>query len=87
MRVITYAIIKYFTKVEEACPKDVYEALKDEFKGHRMCKPNKVKAAKNGLLAESRYDLGDDGKVNIYYKCEGEGLDAVTTYLGNYPDA
>ena len=92
MRVITYAIIKYFTKVEEACPKDVYEALKGEFGGHRMCKPNKIKAAimtaeKNGLLAESRYDLGDDGKVNIYYKCEGEGLDAVTTYLGNYPDA
>ena len=47
----------------------------------------KMIAEKNGLLAESRYELGDDGEVNIYYKCEGEGLDAVTTYLGNYPDA
>ncbi|MGI5874556.1 MAG: hypothetical protein ACOX8R_07885 [Bacillota bacterium] len=91
MRVFNYAVIKYFTKVKEACPAEVYEALKGEFGSHKMCKPDKVKAAimtaeKNGLLAETRYELNDNGEVDIYYNCEGEALEAVNRYLGNYPD-
>ena len=86
MRPLNYAILKYFTTVEEACPADVYEVIKEDYGNYRMCKPNKVKAAimtaeKNFLLTESRYDLDESGEVRIYYKAEGEGLDAINNFI------
>lgn len=86
MRPLNYAILKYFTTVEEACPIQVYEALKDEYSHHRMCTAKKVKEAvmtaeKNGLLEESRYEVDADGKVILYYQAVGEGRDAINKYI------
>ena len=38
MRPLNYAILKYFTTVEEACAAQVYEAIKGEYGKYRMCK-------------------------------------------------
>ena len=86
MRPLNYAILQYFTTVEEACAAQVYEAIKDEYGKYRMCKVDKINEAimtaeKNGLLEEARYELDANGNVVIYYHAVGEGLDAINSYI------
>ena len=38
MKPLNFAILKYFTKVDEACADDVIEALKPEYGNFRMLK-------------------------------------------------
>lgn len=84
---LNYAILRYVASVEEACAKQVYEALKPEFGNDRRLKVKKIfealqTAEKNGLLEESRYELDQNGDLVLYFAARGEGLEAIKNYLG-----
>ena len=70
MKPLNYAILKYFTKVEEACAEDVIEALKKDYGKFKALNKKSVTTAlmtaeANGLLEETRFNLDElKGKTN-----------------------
>lgn len=83
---LNYAILKYFTKVEEACADDVIEALKPEYGSFKALKKHAVvealmTAEQNGLIEETRFDLDDNGDLRIYYHAHQEGRDTINSYI------
>lgn len=86
MKPLNYAILKYFTKVNEACADDVIEALKGEYGSFKaLKKPAVIEAIMtgeaNGLLEESRFDLDDKGELRVYYRAHEEGAATINTYI------
>lgn len=86
MKPLNYAILKYFTKVNEACADDVIEALKGEYGSFKaLKKPSVVEAIMtgeaNGLLEETRYDLDDKGELRVYYRAHEEGAATINSYI------
>lgn len=86
MKPLSYAVIKHFTKVPEACAEDVMEALKDTY-GH--FKPFNLKSIiemlmtdeANGLLEESRFELDKNGNLRIYYRANEEQRKTINQYI------
>lgn len=83
---LNYAILKYFTKVEEACADDVIEALKPEYGSFKALKKHAVvealmTAEQNGLIEETRFNLDDNGDLRIYYHAHQEGRDTINSYI------
>jgi len=88
MNPLNYAILKHFTKVEEACAREVIEALKPQYARFKALNEKDVinalmTAEANGLLEESRYDLDEAGQVKIYFRAHKEGKEAINTYIPN----
>jgi len=86
MKPLNYAILKYFTKVDEACADDVIEALKGEYGSFKaLKKPAVIEAIMtgeaNGLLEESRFDLNDKGELRVYYRAHEEGAATINSYI------
>ena len=86
MKPLNYAILKYFTKVNEACADDVIEALKGEYGSFKaLKKPAVIEAIMtgeaNGLLEETRYDLDEKGELRVYYHAHEEGAATINTYI------
>jgi DNA-binding PadR family transcriptional regulator len=86
MKPLNYAILKYFTKVNEACADDVIEALKGEYGSFKaLKKPAVIEAIMtgeaNGLLEESRFDLDEKGELRVYYRAHEEGAATINTYI------
>ena len=70
MKPLSYAIIKHFTKVPEACAEDVIDALKGEygkFKGLTLKAviETLMTDEANGLLEESTFELDEAGKLRM----------------------
>ena len=88
MKPLNYAILKHFTKVDEACADDVIEALKGEYGNFKaLKKPAVIEAIMtgeaNGLLEESRFDLDSKGEVRVYYRAHAEGAATINNYIPN----
>ena len=87
MKALSYAIMEYFTTVEEACVNDVINVLKDAgYSSHKQLKPKSVHetlktAVSNGLFVESRYDLDEAENLRIFYKITDYGKNMVTNFL------
>ena len=86
MKPLNYAILKYFTKVNEACADDVIEALKGEYGSFKaLRKPAVIEAIMtgeaNGLLEESRFEMGSDGELKVYYRAHEEGAATINSYI------
>jgi DNA-binding PadR family transcriptional regulator len=86
MKPLNYAILKYFTKVKEACAEDVIEALKGEYGSFKaLKKPAVVEAIMtgeaNGLLEETRYELDAKGELRVYYRAHEEGAATINSYI------
>jgi len=86
MKPLNYAILKYFTKVNEACADDVIEALKGEYGSFKaLKKPAVIEAIMtgeaNGLLEETRYDLDSKGELRVYYRAHEEGAATINNYI------
>lgn len=86
MKPLNFAILKYFTKVKEACVYDVIEALKPEYGNFKALKKNAVVSAlmtaeANGLIAESRYELKDDGELVVYYHAPADCAATINKYI------
>lgn len=86
MKPLNYAILKYFTKVPEACAEDVIEALKGEYGRFKALKRDAVISAlmtaeANGLLEETRFDIGESGNLRVYYHANEEGATTINKYI------
>ncbi|WP_346936236.1 hypothetical protein [Clostridium sp.] len=86
MKPLNYAILKYFTKVEEACADDVINALKGEYGNFKALKKNAVitalmTAEANGLIEETRFELDKNGDLNVYYHAHEDGAATINKYI------
>ncbi|WP_320172228.1 hypothetical protein [Maridesulfovibrio sp.] len=83
---LNYAILKYVTKVEEACADCVMDALRDQY-GHFKAfkKPAVINALMtaeaNGLIEESRFDLDSNQDLRVYYRAHEEGAATINKYI------
>ena len=86
MKPLNYAILKYFTKVDEACAEDVIEALKGEYGNFKALKRDAViatlmTAEANALLEETRFEMDQGGNLRIYYRAHEEGAATINKYI------
>lgn len=86
MKPLNYAILKHFTRVEEACAEDVIEALKGEYSNFKALNRDAViesimTAEANGLLEETRFEMGQDGNLRVYYRAHAEGAATINNYI------
>lgn len=86
MQPLNYAILKYFTKVDEACAEDVIEALKGNYGKFKALKRDAVitalmTAEANGLLEETRFEMDQTGNLRIYYHAHKEGAATINKYI------
>lgn len=83
---LNYAILKFFTKVEEACADDVMNALRDVYGSFKAFqKPAIINALMtaeaNGLLEESRFDMDSNNELRVYYRAHEEGAATINKYI------
>lgn len=86
MKPLNYAILKYFTKVDEACADDVINALKGEYGNFKALRKKAVitalmTAEANGLLEETRFELDDNKELKVYYHAHEEGAATINKYI------
>ncbi|WHY79515.1 hypothetical protein QNH20_10395 [Neobacillus sp. WH10] len=86
MKPLNYAILKHFTKVDEACAEEVIESLRGEYGKFKALNKKAVIAAlmtaeANGLLEETRFELDQAGELRIYYHAHEEGADTINKYI------
>ncbi len=86
MKPLNYAILKHFTKVNEACTEEVIDALRGQYRSFKALNKEDVLAAlmtaeANGLLEESRFELDKDGILRVYYRAHKEGADTINKYI------
>lgn len=83
---LNYAILKHFTKVDEATVDDVIAALKDEYATYHAFKRDKMvealmTAEKNGLIDETRIDLDAAGNLLVFYGASDEQKQTINSYI------
>ena len=86
MKPLNYAILKYMTTVQEACPENVIDALASQYSTFRAFNKADVLTAlltaeANGLLEESRFDLDDDGELRLFFRAHAEGTETINRYI------
>ncbi len=86
MKPLNYAILKYFTKVEEACADDVIEALKGQYGNFKALKKEAVitalmTAEANGLIEETRFELDKSKQLRVYYHAHEDGAATINKYI------
>jgi len=86
MKPLNYAILKYFTKVEEASAEDVISALKPEYGNFKALNKKAViealmTAEANGLLVETRFELDDNNELKVFYHAPKDGADTINKYI------
>ncbi len=86
MNPLNYAILKHFTRVDEACAEDVIEALKGEYGKFRALNQKDVISAlmtaeANGLIEETRFDMDPTGVLRIYYHAHEDGASTINKYI------
>ncbi len=86
MRPLNYAMLKYFTTVDEASVDDVMEGLKADYSTFTAFKRDRMQEAlmtaeKNGLISETRVDLDDNGDLRVFYGADAEQRDTINSYI------
>lgn len=88
MKPLNYAILKYFTRVKEACADDVIKELKGEYGNFKALKKNAVvnalmTAEANGLIEETRFELDKNKELKVYYHAHEEGAATINKYIND----
>ena len=83
---LNYAILKLFTRVEEACADCVMDALRNQYGGYKAFKKPAIISAlmtaeANGLIEETRFDLDDNNELRVYYRAHEEGAATINRYI------
>lgn len=86
MKPLNYAILKHFTKVDEACADDVMKALAAEYSNFKAFQKPAVMSAimtaeANGLLEETRFDMDSNNELRVYYRAHEEGAETINHYI------
>lgn len=88
MKPLNYAILKHFTKVDNACADDVMEALKGQYSHFRAFNKKAIitalmTAETNGLIAEKSFDMDKSGEIRIYYHANEESRATINNYIAD----
>ncbi len=83
---LNYAILKMFTKVDEACADCVMDALRDRYGNYKAFKKPAIiealmTAEANGLIEETRFDLDGNNELRVYYRAHEEGAATINAYI------
>jgi hypothetical protein len=86
MKPLNYAILKYFTQVDEASTDEVMAALKDQYSHFKAFKKKDIlnalmTAEANCLLEESRFELDSDNQLKVYFRAPAEGTATINKYI------
>lgn len=86
MKPLNYAILKHFTKVQEACVEDVINALNRDYGTFKALNKKDVTnalmtAEANGLIEETRFELNKNKELMVYYRAHQEGADTINKYI------
>ena len=86
MKPLNYAILSYFTTVEEASVDDVLHALSDQYGTFKAFNKNDVlnalmTAEANGLLEESRFDFDENKEVKVWFRANADGAATIKRYI------
>ena len=86
MKPLNYAILKYFTTVEEASVNNVMEELQEDYKGLKTFNKDEIinsllTAEANGLIEETRVDLDKNDELEIFYHTTDESKAAINNYI------
>ena len=86
MRPLNYAMLKYFTTVDEASVDDVMKDLEADYSTFTAFKRERMQEAlmtaeKNGLISETRVDLDDNGYLRVFYGSDAEQRDTINSYI------
>ncbi|MEG0297389.1 MAG: hypothetical protein RR620_11775 [Clostridium sp.] len=86
MKPLNYAILKYFTKVEEACADDVIRTLKGEYSDFKAFNKKGVinalmTAEANGLIEETRFELDQNSELVVYYYANEENKKTINSFI------
>ena len=81
-----YALMKYYTTVDDACVEDAMEALKGTYSNFKQFKKKALTEALmtakyNGLLDESRVEMDANNELRVYYKVNDYGTHMINTYI------
>lgn len=88
LKPLNYAILKYFTTVDEACADDVMLALRIEYAQFDAFNKKDIitaimTAEANGLLEETRSVLEQDNELKVYFRAHEEGAATINKYIKN----
>ena len=83
---LNYAILKFFTKTDDASADCVMSALQDRYGHYKGFKRDSIinaimTAEANGLLEEARLELNSDQKLKVYYRAHEEGAETINKYI------
>ena len=86
MRPLNYAMLKYFTTVDEASVDDVMKDREADYSTFTAFKRERMQEAlmtaeKNGLISETRVDLDDNGDLRVFYGADAEQRDTINSYI------
>jgi len=86
MKPLNYAMLKYFTTVEDACVDDVMDALKGVYGHFKAFDRNSMISAimtaeANGLLAETRFEMSSSNELKVYYCAPEDGAATINYYI------
>lgn len=86
MKPLNYAILKYFTKVEEACADDVIKTLKGEYSDFKAFNKKGIinalmTAEANGLIEETRFELDKSDELVVYYFANEENKQTINSFI------
>lgn len=86
MKPLNYAILKYFTKVEEACADDVIKTLKGEYSDFKAFNKKGIinalmTAEANGLIEETRFELDKNDELIVYYFANEENKQTINSFI------
>ena len=81
-----YALMKYYTTVDDTCVEDAMEALKGTYSNFKQFKKKTLTEAlmtakSNGLLDESRVELDANNELRVYYKVNDYGTQMIRDYI------
>lgn len=87
---LNYAIINYFVQFDEGTVDDVMQILSPNYGKYRsFCRSSIIEtlmtAKNNNLLEETRYELDEMGRLQIYYRATPNQRNTITFYIGYHP--
>ncbi|CAG36548.1 hypothetical protein [Desulfotalea psychrophila] len=83
---LNYAILKFFTKNDDASADCVMSALQDQYGHYKAFKKGSIinaimTAEANGLLEEARLELDPSQELKVYYRAHEEGAATINKYI------
>lgn len=86
MRPLNYAILKYFTKVEEGSVADIMASLEKEYSSYKAFSKNSISQAlmtaeANGLIEEKSFKLDENGDLLIFYRANEESKKTINDFI------